>query len=87
MASELLANISSDLEQRARYLSRKKFRMDHDHDMIVSFREGEAKGIEKGIEKGKFEIARSMLADRIPIDAIIKYTGLSEQEILSSKQP
>ncbi|GHV29947.1 hypothetical protein FACS1894167_10000 [Synergistales bacterium] len=77
LASELLANISSDLEQRARYLSRKKFRMDHDHDMIVSFREGEA----KGIEKGKFEIARSMLADRIPIDAIIKYTGLSEQEI------
>ncbi|GHV54350.1 hypothetical protein FACS1894216_14180 [Synergistales bacterium] len=73
LASELLANISSDLEQRARYLSRKKFRMDHDHDMIVSFREGEA--------KAKLEIAKNLLANGVPLDVIAKSSGLPPDKI------
>ncbi|GHV29944.1 hypothetical protein FACS1894167_09990 [Synergistales bacterium] len=81
LASELLANISSDLEQRARYLSRKKFRMDHDHDMIVSFREGEAKGIEKGEAKAKLEIAKNLLANGVPLDVIAKSSGLPPDKI------
>ena len=47
--------------------------------------EGMEKGLEKGMEKGlaegKFEIAKSMKADKLPIETIIKYTGLSAEEI------
>ena len=42
---------------------------------------GLAEGMEKGLEKGKLEIARSMKADKLPIETIIKYTGLSAEEI------
>ena len=42
---------------------------------------GLAEGMEKGMEKGKFEIAKSMKADKLPIETIIKYTGLSAEEI------
>mgnify|MGYP000929717133 FL=1 len=49
--------------------------------------EGIKKGIEQGIEKGalsaKREMAKAMLADHIPIERIITYTGLSEDEIKS----
>lgn len=36
---------------------------------------------EKGRKKGKIEIAREMLQDGEPIEKIIRYTGLSENEI------
>ena len=55
--------------------------------------EGEAKGIEKGIEKGfekGFEkgiekIAINMLKDDEPLDKIIKFTGLSQDDIAKLK--
>jgi hypothetical protein len=37
----------------------------------------------EGMEKGKFEVARSMLADGFPAETIRKYTGLDESSILS----
>jgi predicted transposase/invertase (TIGR01784 family) len=40
-------------------------------------------GLEKGLEKGKFEVARSMLTDGFPAATIKKYTGLDENSILS----
>ena len=49
--------------------------------------QGLQQGIEQGIEKGalnaKREMAKAMLADHIPIERIITYTGLSEDEIKS----
>lgn len=49
--------------------------------------QGIEKGIEKGIEQGskqeKIGIARNMLKDNMPIDTIIKYTGLKKEEIES----
>jgi len=51
--------------------------------------QGIEKGIEKGIEQGskqeKIGIARNMLKDNMPIDTIIKYTGLKKEEIESLK--
>jgi hypothetical protein len=35
----------------------------------------------RGERKEKFETARRMRSDDMPIDRIIKYTGLSEEEI------
>lgn len=47
--------------------------------------EGREDGLEEGIAKGErkkqIEIARQMRTDGIPMDAILKYTGLSEQDI------
>ena len=39
------------------------------------------KGIEKGIEKGKIEVARNLLSLGLDIDKIVKATGLSEEDI------
>jgi predicted transposase/invertase (TIGR01784 family) len=63
-----------------------------------SYSKGIAAGIEKGIEKGKVEgiaegeqrgerakaiaIAKTMLADKFPVETIVKYTGLTQEEIL-----
>ncbi len=52
-------------------------------------REGLAEGMEKGMEKGlvegerrnRYEIARQMKADGLPVATIVKYTGLSVKEI------
>jgi hypothetical protein len=40
-------------------------------------------GIEEGIEKGKFEVARSMLADGLSAETVKKYTGLGEKELFA----
>jgi predicted transposase/invertase (TIGR01784 family) len=38
-------------------------------------------GKEKWIKEGKFETAKRMLNDGLPIESIVKYTGLTEKEI------
>lgn len=47
--------------------------------------EGKAEGMEEGkaegIMEGKMDVARKMRADNLPIDVIVKYSGLSEEEI------
>lgn len=42
---------------------------------------GLAEGMEKGLAQRNHEIAKSMKADKLPIETIIKYTGLSAEEI------
>lgn len=42
-------------------------------------------GIEKGIEKGKLEMAKAMLADQMPIEQIERYSGLTTEQINSLK--
>lgn len=42
---------------------------------------GYADGLEVGIKEGIKEIAKRMLEEKIPIDTIIKITGLKEEEI------
>ena len=44
-------------------------------------RRGEARGIRKGEIKMQLKSAKSMLEDNLPIAMIVKYTGLSEEEI------
>jgi predicted transposase/invertase (TIGR01784 family) len=43
--------------------------------------EGIAEGRAEGRAEGKLEIAKSMKADKLPIEAIMKYTGLLAEEI------
>lgn len=44
-----------------------------------------SRGYEQGSKQEKIGIARNMLKDDIPIDTIIKYTGLKKEEIESLK--
>ncbi|BEP30595.1 MAG: hypothetical protein WBIAU1_00730 [Wolbachia endosymbiont of Drosophila biauraria] len=41
----------------------------------------EEEGIQKGIEKGKIEVAKAMLANNVDVNTIVKFTGLSISEI------
>jgi predicted transposase/invertase (TIGR01784 family) len=43
--------------------------------------EGELKGIEKGIEKGKIETARNMRLEGIEVSVIVKVTGLTLEQL------
>ncbi len=44
--------------------------------------EGREEGIEKGREEKAISMAKEMLADGEPIEKIVKYSGLSESQIL-----
>jgi len=44
-------------------------------------REGEKIGEKKGIEKKAKETAMQMLLDNIPVEKVVKYTGLTEKEV------
>ena len=43
--------------------------------------DGRKEGIKEGIKEGKYDVARKMKTDGLPIDVIAKYTGLSDSEI------
>ena len=51
----------------------------------IALEEGTRKGIEKGIKEGRkeeqYNIARQMKNDGVPVNSIIKYTGLAIEEI------
>ncbi len=42
---------------------------------------GKVVGIKEGEKNKAFEIAKQMLADNFPIGTIVKYSGLTEEEI------
>ena len=46
---------------------------------------GMEKGIKKGMKKGIYSVAKKMLSEKVDIDTIIKFTGLSKEEIKSIK--
>ena len=50
-------------------------------DNYAVYKHAEEKGIEKGMEKGRKEIALNLLTYNTPIDVIAKSTGLSIEEI------
>jgi predicted transposase/invertase (TIGR01784 family) len=73
MASELLASISKDERERAHYRSRKMFRMDLEHGLAASRKEGRN-------EKSR-EIALNLLNMGVPAPTVADATGLSPAEL------
>lgn len=53
------------------------------HNTIMS--NAKKEGIKIGVTKKSYEIAKNMLEDNIDIDTIIKYTGLTQEEIENLK--
>ena len=44
-------------------------------------REGIAEGMEKGMNQRSLDIARNMLADDVDLNLIMKYSGLTQEQI------
>ena len=47
--------------------------------------EGMKKGMEKGMNQKALDIARNMLADGVDINLIMKYSGLTQEQIENLK--
>ena len=65
-------------------------RIDLRRDIVAARIDGmicraEKAGKELGIEAGKLEVAGNMLEDGVPVEKIVKFTGLAERDILNVK--
>ena len=58
-----------------------EYAMTTERDIRNQIRYAERKGMEKGMEKEAEQIARRMLADKEPIEKIVKYSGLTEEQV------
>ena len=74
-----IAKFSPD--DKVKYEESLKYYRDLKNVVDTSYEEGKAEGIAEGETKGKIEIARQMKLDGESIDKIIRYTGLSAQDI------
>ena len=78
VASNLLMNISQDENERAIFLRRKKAQMDYASDIATAEDRGE--------KRKAFAIAREMLLDGEPVEKIMRYTGLTREEVEDLKK-
>ncbi|RDC61946.1 Rpn family recombination-promoting nuclease/putative transposase [Adhaeribacter pallidiroseus] len=58
-----------------------KYYRDLKNSLDTAREEGLLEGIEKGIEEGKIEVASEMLKENEPLAKIIRFTGLSREQI------
>ncbi|MDO4546129.1 MAG: Rpn family recombination-promoting nuclease/putative transposase, partial [Bacillota bacterium] len=67
---------------------RQAMRLDEEIELRAEFskREGIAEGIETGTREERNKIAKTMLADHVPFDAIQKYTGVKEDVLKELEQ-
>ena len=49
--------------------------------MAKGKQEGLAEGMEKGMNQRSLDIARNMLADGVDLNLIMKYSGLTQEQI------
>jgi predicted transposase/invertase (TIGR01784 family) len=80
-AMDIIDEMSMDEKEWELYESRRLAIMDYNTGMIKAREEGEAKGREKGEKRSKSEIAKKLLAKKMPIDEIIEITELTKEEI------
>ena len=74
-----------DKKEFGEYQKSLKILRDYYNSLSTAVEKAKREGIEQGRAEGEYvkavEIARSMKADGMPIDIIIKYSGLSAEEI------
>ena len=56
---------------------------DYDKRMYTQsgYKLGFGDGMEKGREEGKIDVAKEMLADNVPVETVVKYTSLTEEQV------
>ncbi len=72
-----LEEMSADEQKRWEYEMRQKAIRDQRHMLASGRREGE----KIGEERGKLEMARKMLKDKMSIEKVAEYSGLPLEEI------
>ena len=80
-AIEKLDTIYLNSEERELYEAEQKATWDEQEKMRTAEEKGIEKGIERGVEREKVNTARNLLLLDIPIEKIVKATGLSKDEI------
>lgn len=80
-AYKRLEEMSVDEQKRWEYEMRQKAIRDHRHMLASGKREGLREGRIEGKIEGKIEMVQKMLADKMPLDKVIEYSGLSLEEI------
>jgi len=72
-------------KERTQYL--RAMLSDYDKKDIADayFEDGYEKGVQKGMEANRLETAKRMLDDKIGVDLVVKYTGLSLEQIQALK--
>ena len=83
---EELARIANmNKKERAEYEEALKIYRDNENVVTTARREGKEEGRKEGIELGrkeeKIQIALQMKRDNLPVSMIVKYSGLTEEEI------
>ena len=77
-----VAEIASfSAEEKVQYEESLKYYRDLKNVVDTSREEGLKEGHEEGLKKGKIQIAKEMKVDGFAIEKIIKYTGLSKNDI------
>lgn len=82
-AVEKLEGMSEDDYMQRIADLREKAILDYNSGMGTALRKGIEKGLKEGEKKARLETAKKMLEEKIPIEIIIKVTGLSKEEIMS----
>lgn len=73
--------LSGDERKRALAEAREKARMDWDSYLGDARYEGVQEGMQKRLQKGKFEIAQNLLREKMPIETVAKLTGLTFEDV------
>jgi hypothetical protein len=84
-AYRLLQIDKDDIDPKVKEVWGMQFRPIDEVVRDIHMRDAREAGIKEGKAEGKFEVARSMLADGFPAEAVRKYTGFDESSILSLK--
>ena len=83
--AKIIEDLNEDEEIIGQYDSEKLNKRQHELDLMYAERKGLNQGLEQGLEQGsnetRKEIAKSMLEAKMEVSEIIKFTGLSENEI------
>ncbi len=82
-------NMSHDSSFRTAYEAREKLLLDEqakiaharEEGLEEGLERGLEKGLEEGLEKGKAQLIRGMHKNGMPLEDIVKFTGLSIEEI------
>jgi predicted transposase/invertase (TIGR01784 family) len=73
----VIKHLSADESARMIAESREKARMD-----MEAYREtGRREGLREGEQKGKLEVARNLLQEKLPVELVVKSTGLSLEKV------
>jgi predicted transposase/invertase (TIGR01784 family) len=84
-ANEELEKLKLDETEQERAYLIHKYILEMNSAKSYGYRQGVEEGIEQGIKQGskakQKEMAKKMLEDKVEIEIIIKYTGLSKEKI------